>query len=460
METEEKLGFETIRRNLHLVLRNWHRPEIDESDAFAGFVLLRLESHKHPLSSTERRERLHKVVEDCIEDLGQQNPRHRLILTQRFQNMRTTQQIAVGQHLSPDQINRIQGEAIAALAGHFLDKESSIRRVVAQRMENRLPPKSYALLFGFEPIEEKLDKFLSSSGEPWVVAVTGLGGSGKTALVDAAARKAISKFIYTNILWLPAEDPQQPTPTANFLAQMAKALLPANTPSENWKSELRDLLKTEPHLIVFDDVEANAQESEWSYLLNDLANPSRFLLTSRGSISAPANAYVVKTPELGLEAASALLTHTMERIGMTNRNGELSAQAASIYARTGGHPMAINLTAGLLQDLPLKAIFSLFDQRENPGIDKIFKEIYQSSWRALDRNARLLLEGFVHSKDLVASFDQLRDISKISEVEVAKAVNQLVSHSLLEVSWPTAEPIYSMRPITAVFLRSGRTDLF
>jgi len=69
----------------------------------------------------------------------------------------------------------------------------------------RLPPPGYDQLFGVEPLRAQIAAQLTAPGPPWIVAVEGMGGIGKTALADISARRLMTTGRFAELAWISAK---------------------------------------------------------------------------------------------------------------------------------------------------------------------------------------------------------------------------------------------------------------
>lgn len=69
-------------------------------------------------------------------------------------------------------------------------------------LESRVGPTSYQELIGMQTELYELRNLLLTPGPPWIVALTGQGGIGKTALAHAFALIAIREQLFDNVGWI------------------------------------------------------------------------------------------------------------------------------------------------------------------------------------------------------------------------------------------------------------------
>lgn len=155
---------------------------------------------------------------------------------------------------------------------------------------------------------------------------------------------------------------------------------------------VRQRLKGKPHLVIIDNLESEAVAD---YLLNqlvDLAEPSRFLLTTRTHPAGQAAVRHFSLPELSLEDASQLLRHHAAEVGVLVAAKATDEEIERIYQVIGGNPLALKLVVGLLELLPLdQVLVDLARSRRGP-VEEMYRHIYWQTWLTLSEPAQRLLQ--------------------------------------------------------------------
>lgn len=108
-------------------LRKWHEPTREGMEFFAQLRISELHGFTNKMSVVDSRLALDNMLLAYIEQLGRLKPKLSQVLTRRFKREQTTRQIAYSLHLSVDQTNRMQRDAIGYLAGLIIDDESRQR---------------------------------------------------------------------------------------------------------------------------------------------------------------------------------------------------------------------------------------------------------------------------------------------------------------------------------------------
>src|SRR5690606_31873901 len=104
------------------------------------------------------------------------------------------------------------------------------------------------------------------------------------------------------------------------------------------QSKLRARLKQLPHLIVIDNLETLLDVESLLPLLQDLANPSKFLLTSRVGLYSAPNIHHFKIPELSAANAYQLIRQEAKVSNLPALAAATDAELQPIYATAGGNP--------------------------------------------------------------------------------------------------------------------------
>ncbi|MBX3055875.1 MAG: sigma-70 family RNA polymerase sigma factor [Anaerolineae bacterium] len=443
---------------VHAALSAWGRPEGDAHNRLEELTLVqeRRAALTGDLPATLRLV-TNEVLLACLQELAQQDADSAHILTWRFLEGEIVQQVANRLHLGTDQLKRRQNRAIQELTTILLAREQAARTTQAQRLESLLLPPTYHTLFGVDETLPLLVELLRAPAAPWVVAVTGIGGIGKTSLVNVAVRQLIPHFCYEKIVWLAVtEHEQRETPlTADWLmSRLAPAicpLLPTTAPTAERDWQVRQTLKLFPTLVILDNLESE-MAPDLAAVLPDLAPPGKFVLTNRLRPSPSANIHLFPVPELDTAAALALLRDQAQLIGAHALSAAPDAELQAIYVQVGGNPLALKLIAGLSQDFSLPDILADLSQAQLPATEALYRHIYSQTWQVLSQPARQLLEIMPLAADTGATLAQLQAVSGLEPAHLLPAIQELIHRSLLEVRGSLNERRYALHSLTRIFL--------
>jgi len=312
---------------------------------------------------------------------------------------------------------------------------------------------------------------INAKEQSWLISIEGIGGLGKTTLANAIVKEIVSQYSkeaeppFVDVAWVSAKQEEylpdrgvqstgKPALDAEslmdqLLAQLADGPYPAGNSQEK-RLALTQLLKEKTSLIVVDNLETAIDYQALLPLMRHLANPSKFLITSRVTLSGQGDLFCYSLAELAQTDALTFLRHEATSRGMTNLLAATDGQLENIYETVGGNPLALKLVLGQMQFLPLDQILSSLRQADSGHIDQLYTYIYWQAWQMLDATSRHLLLCMPIVPN--ASFAQLRNISGLPFDLLQPAIMKLRDVSLIEVSGDLDEPRYRLHRLTETFL--------
>ncbi|KAA3656026.1 MAG: hypothetical protein DWQ04_32290 [Chloroflexi bacterium] len=402
-----------------------------------------------------------QVLLDGIEILRKQNAESARLLTARFLDGEKIQKVANRLYLSTDQVKRRQRDAITGLTDIIGGQETALRQKKAHSLKSQLIPATYRQLFGIASKKQALVKKLLLEDAPWIVALVGIGGIGKTSLADAALREAVDYFAYQQLIWLRIEKSDglksSPERWNQLLSQLAEKMLldlTSVTSITERYAQLRQILKTVPSLIVIDNLESETDAAYFVERLHDLANPSKFLLTTRVRLPETAAVWTVFLEELSRADSFKLINHHAQSIGLAELAQAEESILQPIYEAIGGNPLALKLVVGLALVLPLPQILKNLISVQHNAIEEMYRDIFWQSWQSLSENGRILLEIMPMAADIGMTPEQLLAVSSLDEQYLWTAITELANRSLLEVRGTAWERRYGIHRLTETFLRT------
>lgn len=449
---------------IHAALRSWYSTENNSHDLMDGLLLVQEQRGELPgtSSATTRRLATNRLLLEALEELEQQEQDSARVLRLRFADDNTLLAVAHQMNVSEHTVSRMQRSAINRLAEILYSREMAARQARVQSIESQLPPSSYTHLIGLGPAEEHLLEKLVDAAGPHVVVIVGIGGIGKTSLADAIARRVARLFQFDGIIWLRSE-PQTMSgrslaPTLTFeslITELAGKLgLDTSGAPDQRLVQVRQRLKYQPYLVVIDNLETDAETAYLLNHLNDLADPSRFLLTTRIRPAPQATVYHFLVGELAFEHASELVRQHAQDIGIDLPTATRDEDSKAIYDIVGGNPLALKLVVSQLDLLPLSQVNEgLISSRPGP-IEDLYRHIYWQSWKLLSPEARSLLQAMPLVGEAGGQPDYLQAISKLSDDRFWPALHELHTRSLLEVRGTIQEKRYGVHRLTETFLRT------
>lgn len=360
---------------------------------------------------------------------------------------------------------------------------------------SRLEPLPDQALFGVDAAMETIGGAIDAEDRSWLVAIEGIGGLGKTTLANALVKNKVAKwqasgtsassvddsteagFVaagaetdsstlqFQDIGWVSAKQEEylpdrgiqstgrpaldEESLMDQLLAQLADGPYPTGSSQEK-RLALTQLLKEKSCLVVVDNLETAIDYQALLPLMRQLANPSKFLITSRMSLAGQGDVFAYSLSEVAEEDALAFLRHEAESRGMVALAAASDDQLRSIYETVGGNPLALKLVLGQLQFLPLDQILNSLRQADSDRSDQLYTYIYWEAWQMLDATARHLWLCLPVVPN--ATFAQLQNISGLDVDALQPAIMKLRNLSLIEVGGDLNEIRYRLHRLTETFL--------
>jgi LuxR family glucitol operon transcriptional activator len=334
-------------------------------------------------------------------------------------------------------------------------------------LAQHLPPPDYVQLFGANALLDQLVALLRQDDGPRMISIEGLGGIGKTALATALANRMAGATDLAGIVWLSARhewltsqgDIQTTPDPARSLADIVTRLADqlgqtklAGFSVEDKLAGLRPLLTAHPYLIIIDNLETVDDTALLLPALTPLMGQTRFLLTSRYTLSHYSFAYRLAVPPLSLADSRALIESELRRRG---RSIQLDAPTMQqLHDIIGGVPLALKLTAAQLAHLPLSDVITGLQKANRQSSERLFTYIYRRAWQLLDEPAKALLISLLSISPEGEDIAWLRIMGGLPENEFEAALQQLTAYSLLEVAGSPDAPVYRLHRLTTTFLQT------
>lgn len=460
------LNLEELQTAVHAALSDWVRLAGGQNELATQLLLVRTaqRSGRWQDSPFAVRQATNAVLEEAIGVLATQDANGAAVLRARFMEGEITRQVAARLYASPDQVNRWQRAAIEQLAHILYGQEFALRKEITDLIIERLPAPPYTSFYGLSEVRSELLAQLLREGEPRVVAISGIGGIGKTALADLLAREVAESLAFTDVIWLRAETgrlddaeiaaKQAWLSLADRLAQRVDLSQGLDVRNDGQQASLRRALEERPSLVVIDNLETEAITVLVLQQVRELVGASKFLLTTRARPTVSAPAYFRSLEELPYVDAADLMREHAQTLGLYELAEAGEEDLLAIYQVTGGNPLALKLVVGLSAALPLNHILAGLERSRPGAIEDLYRAIYWDAWRTLSHQAQTLLQAMTLVAEIGAEPRQMRAMSGLSETEFWPAVHELFSRSLLEVRGGVHDRRYSVHQLTETFLRT------
>ena len=463
MEKIGTLDIEQLRKAVHAALRNWGDPAADQRGVLERLQLLRPAADAKTATPTGKPQTppIYALLEEGINELAQRREQLASLLRLRFIQGETILFAAHYFHLSQDQINRRQRQAIEQLARLLLQREGWLRGERVQALRAQLPNMGEDARVGMEYARRALHRALQP-GSPWLIAIAGLSGSGKTALAASVVHELIPRFEYHDVLWLRGRrlgeraGERAPLAWPQFAASLYAALEPGKGRGPDLERALARLLRSEAKLLVVDGLALERIESEALAQLHDLANPSKIVITSSYFPTGELGLHHFPAPELDLASAREILQRVVgDKVDAAK---EIFEYAPELFRLTGGHPLALKVAGRMLDRLPLRAVVDAFARGADPDVGALFQRVYWPSWVRLGEPARGVLRILAARGAGAARYEELSSLTGLPTFELHRVINELSAHSLLRIGGSFADRRYSIRPITRTYIAALPPD--
>lgn len=416
------------------------------------------------LPGTDLHSAVDSVLEEALARLEARSERYAEVIRLRFRDNESARSIANRLSLAESSVYRNQREALDALTETIKEMESSARGTLVARFEARLEAPTYFDLIGIEPHLQMLgDRLLSDDG-PWIVAIEGMGGAGKTALADALMRRLIRETNFHDFAWVTARQGArlgigptgQELSTDDLILSLVKQLwgdVPSapSSPSDALHA-LEYRLKTQPHIVVIDNLETVADVEVLLPTLRRLARPSKFLLTSRESLFIERDIFHFPLPPLSLEDSIHLVRQEAKSENLTDIYQLPDEDLAPIYDVVGGNPLALLLVVGQCHFRQLSDVLADFVEARGYRTEQLYTYIYWRIWAVLDETSRnvLMAMQLVPIRGEDEAF--LLGVTDLSREALLNGIEKLMTLNLVECTRDRESFRYSIHSLTRSFL--------
>ncbi len=410
--------------------------------------------------SPEARLRTNRVLTGLLEKATAGNPEGAGIVRLHYEVQSRAHQIARQKHMSIDTVNRLQRETLLDVSRLLAEGENALRASQLQDLALRLPQPTTETLYGVEGIRQGMLEKLRAQAAPWVLALTGLGGIGKTVLARLLVDELVGDFGAEHILWVRASQSVATGPGGAgnsrdlLLYDLATQLVgPEANPLQ--RAELvRRKIKGGRYLLVVDNLETEAELGFALDTLQAAANPAKILLTSRVYPRPALGVYTQGLAELDRTSAAELIRQQSAQLNPAAMLVTEDEDIDAIYTVTGGNPLALKLVIGMLAVIPLGQVLADLGRGRAGQVEEMYKHIYWKVWHTLSPAGQALLQGMPLAADNGGPPEQLMRFSGLDQDALWAAIEELAARSLIEVRGSTREKRYGIHQLTRTFLHT------
>lgn len=460
--TSSFASVQQINKIIKQALKCWHQ-DTEVDPFFRQFYLYRKSQQK---ARGNAKLALNQFLIDGIKLLQERYEQEAQFLQARYLDRQSMQRIMNQMNLAESTLYMLQRHAINLLAETIMATEQETATRQKTVMAERLGGPSDSELVGIQAQLNQLQQLVTTAGPPWLIAIEGIGGIGKTTLANALLHRLIEHGQVDEIGWLSAqrerltlmgklEGTARPALTvAQLLEELAKQLIPgsAGTPPDRLTTALQSRLKELPHVIVIDNLETVMDVESLLPTLQMLANPTKFVLTTRESLYGAPHLYHAKVEQLSLAHALQLIRQEGQSRGLPVLAMSSDAELQPIFETVGGNPLALRLIVGQNHVYGLASILHDLRQACSNTADNLYTYIYQKAWAKLDRLARRALLVMPLASPYGDELEYLAEVGDLDVDELRIALNQLVSLNLVDAHGGLHDRRYSIHSLTRAFL--------
>lgn len=462
---ETPLTLEKLHQDVHQALRAWHRTGEVAANSLSYSLLVKAQhlispQPEEPIS----RLTINQVLLTAMDTLATQDETAARILQLRFPGNHMLYMVANQFNVSEFTVSRMQRAAIKRLTEIIYRQELALLERKVREIAVSLPPATYTRLFGVAEAQRTLLTRLRQPEGAWVTAVTGLGGMGKTALVRSIAPQLVIELRFADVIWLHGVPPDldgHSVPSENIFNQITMDLArhfwaddQIEIAPERRFLQVWQRVKQRPFLIIIDNLKSETDFEHLLARLNDLANPSKLLITTHIRPSQPAIVSTHSVNELSFADGTAFISHLVQGMGTEAFASATDTDYQAIWNLTGGHPLALKQVVNLLDILPLTMVLTRLSQGKDGQIEEMYRHIYWQTWQMLSANGRQLLQAMSLMAEPGDDLEDLCRLSGLPESQLWSAAMELRSYSLLEVKGNLRERCYNIHQLTKTFLRT------
>lgn len=446
--------------------KDFHEVSVVDS-AFQQLALFRATKRKMAYSSD--RQVINEILCSALDRLEHSNATYAAILRMRFLETQLVSRVATHLHVAESNVYAQQRTAIRNLAEIIEAQERQLRSQLRQRLATRLPVAFHHELVGVADQLEQMIRYLQQPGSPWCMSIEGLGGIGKTALADALLRQVIELGLFEEFGWLSVQSVRlnmagemlhtgESTLTADDLVRrLLREFLPGVVDLERFTTAqagnlLQEQLRAVPHFIVIDNLETVTDLEVLLPFLQRLANPSKFLITTRESLHGRWDVFPVTMSELRQTDALDLVRQVAANANLPNVAAADDHTLQPIYETVGGNPLALRLVVGQLHYYSLPIIIHDLREAQGLAIDNLYTFIYGHAWASLDELSRHALLAMIMLPVEGDTWEFLEGICQLTPNDLRASLQRLTTLNLVDVRGDLHQRIYSIHSLTRTFL--------
>lgn len=463
--------FETFKADFIDALKDW--TDIDIVRPLRRWHIVRGALRESAIDvASQVRQIVNALLMSGLRNVEAADSRKAVILRERFMNHHKVDTVAARLNLNSSRIYPLQNEAFVHLFSPLHEQELQALDRHRAIWHPRLETPTYTQLIGVEGQIEALYQMIDIPQSPWLMAIEGIGGIGKTSLANALIHHLVDYSHFEGFAWVTARqsaftlagqifDLSHPVLTVDQLVdglveKLADAPLSFVNPSQK-QAFLYKRFKEQPHFVVIDNLETMGDINALLPLLQSWCNPTKFLLTSRELIELGSGIYHIPIRPLEEVDALRLVRHEAKGSNFTLLAQATDAQISPIYETVGGNPLALRLVVGQAFAHGLNTVLDDLRSARGAKVEALYTHIYRRAWEKLDNAARITLIALPLVDVKSATVEQLAAATAtlptpLDVHQVHFALDTLVRMNLVDCHGDLNTRNYSIHQLTRTFL--------
>jgi len=312
---------------------------------------------------------------------------------------------------------------------------------------------------------------LTGENAPWIITLSGLGGSGKNVLCKAVAHHIVEENLFDDVCWLSLassnsflqSDAGHDTATIhteNICTVMLNQLVPSlcHNPlfmQENFQDLLQRRLRHLPHLVVISNIQSITVLNKLISELARFTNPTKFVFISRVEAE---QSYIsqMRLKDLSLEMSIALMRSEAQALRVDRIMSTDDQSLADIYRHVGGNPRVLCMIVEKARTLPMDTILSHLDELRDQQGRTIFDLTYRDCWEYLQPQERQVWLSLLLSTHHGVDLPYLAAINRLDPEALLTILVRLYEFNLLNHNHGdiTDEIVYEIHTLTRTYLQN------
>lgn len=448
-----------LTQKLHLFLKRWHKPSTDNSPLNGLLVVKQAQnSHADAIAASKQ------VILSAMAELRQHSEVSVDLLHERFVDNQKVHTVACKFDMSAGTFYERMKIAVQELASVIQVRENESRQLYRFKKQASFP--NPVDLVGVEVYLDRLYAHLVSADPPWLIAIEGKGGSGKTALAATLAQRIIDDFTLDDFAWVSIDQQHDDLQTglgpAGWLAvdlvttvleQLGEVIHHPTDDLDALLYRLETRLKAERCLVVIDNIEQTHDIQSLLPALDRMTNPSKILLTSRASLQ-EYGVFSVHLPELTETLALDLLRQEAHHCNLPALAEAPSGALQRIYDAVGGNPLALQVVAQQTSVYSLDVVLARLSDMPTSRTKQLYDSIFENAWQSLSDDERQVWLAMALVSDEGAPLDLLQATIEVDDAVLINALDTLVRLNLIDSVGGLNDRQYTIHELTRAFLRS------